>query len=169
MSLPLLLRVSKSCPRLLINMEKAGQVTPHRLYHLASAFVLAVFVCVSVIHAVCVCAPCAGWSSARVARFWWRDGLWLWQGIQVPQRWFFCTILHYIKWAKNHRIAPFHFLNTLYLYYVVTEIMQFTFTPHWCWRIIHINDSITSSSFFFLFFLQDNTPDLPFIQVLHYY
>lgn len=62
MSLPLLLRVSKSCPRLLINMEKAGQVSRHHLYHLTSALVLAFFVCVcvSVIHAFCVCALCAG-------------------------------------------------------------------------------------------------------------
>lgn len=115
MSLPLLLRVSKSCPRLLINMEKAGQVSRQHLYHLTSAFVLAVFVCVSVIHAVCVCALRAGWSSARVARFWWRDGLWLSQGIQVPQRWFSYLKtnlqLQYIKWAKKSWNSAFSFFK----------------------------------------------------------
>lgn len=82
----LFFRVSKSCPRLLINMEKAGQVS----LHTPSSFFCICFYCFCFFSDMwsIICAIfCAGWSSARVTGFRRRDGLWLRQGIQVVQRW----------------------------------------------------------------------------------
>lgn len=62
---------------------------------------------------------CAGWSSARVAGFWWRDGLWLWQGVQVLQRQIFLsknTLTQTVnKVGKdNYREGPFASVNYLF-------------------------------------------------------